>query len=113
MYPNGDEVQAVQSWTPPDVMFGLTNEQVVEILNKIDEGMEDGRRYTHVSSAKTRAAWKVVVDVEPKLNEKQARDIIKTWMKEKALVSWTYRNEKDRKKEEALWRNGAEEDVPF
>lgn len=25
MYPNGDEVQTVECWTPPDVMFGLTN----------------------------------------------------------------------------------------
>jgi hypothetical protein len=45
----------------------------VEILNKIEEGMEDGRRYTHATNAKTRAAWKVVVDVVPALNEKQAR----------------------------------------
>jgi hypothetical protein len=31
MYPNGDEVQTVECWTPPDVMFGLTNAQEVEI----------------------------------------------------------------------------------
>jgi hypothetical protein len=65
-----------------------------------------------VSSAKTRAAWKVVVDVEPKLNEMQAREIIKTWMKEKVLVSKSYRNEKDRKDEEGLWRN-RDDDTPF
>jgi hypothetical protein len=113
MYKHGDEVQVVESWTPPDVMFGLSNAQAVEILNEIDDGMEDGRRYTHVSSAKTRAAWKAVVDVEPKLNEKQAREIIKTWMKEKVLVSKTYRNEKDRKDEEGLWRKGVDDNVPF
>jgi RecA-family ATPase len=113
MYPSGDEVQTVEAWTPPDVMFGLSNAQVVEILKRIEEGMEDGRRYTHVSSAKTRAAWKVVVDVEPKLDEKQAREIIRAWMKDKVLVSKEYRNEKDRKDEEGLWRNGVDEDVPF
>jgi len=103
----------VEQWIPPDVMFGLSNKQVVEILNKIEEGMEDGRRYTHATNAKTRAAWKVVVDVVPALNEKQAREIIKTWMKEKVLVLKTYRNEKDRKDEEGLWRNGVDEGVPF
>jgi hypothetical protein len=75
--------------------------------------MEDGRRYTHVSSAKTRAAWRVVVDVEPRLEEKQAREVIKTWVKEKELVSKPYRNEKDRKDEEGLWKNKVDEDVPF
>jgi hypothetical protein len=100
MYPNGDEVQVVQSWKPPDVMFGLSNAQTKEILNKIDEGMEDGRRYTHVHTARVRGAWHVVMEVESKLNEKQAREIIKTWLKEKVLVSKSYRNEKDRKEEE-------------
>jgi hypothetical protein len=66
-----------------------------------------------VSSAKTRAAWKVVVDVEPKLNEKQAREIIKVWLKEEKLASTPYRNEKDRKDEEGLWRKGKDENVPF
>jgi hypothetical protein len=34
-------------------------------------------------------------------------------MKEKVLVLKTYRNEKDRKDEEGLWRNGVDEGVPF
>jgi hypothetical protein len=42
MYPHGDEVQVVERWVPPDVMFGLSNAQVKEILDKIDEGMEGG-----------------------------------------------------------------------
>jgi hypothetical protein len=96
-------------------MFGLNNEQQSEILQKIGEGMGDGRRYTHVSSAKVRAAWKVIVDVEPKINEKQAREIIKAWMKGKVpvLVSKSYHNEKDRKDEEGLYRNGVDEEIPF
>jgi hypothetical protein len=114
MYPHGDEVQAVESWIPPDVMFGLTNAQVLQVLNKIEEGMEDGRRYTHVSSAKARAAWKVVVDVEQKLSEKQAKEIIKTWMIEKKLVSKLYQSPVSFKEEEGLWRNGAvEAEIPF
>jgi hypothetical protein len=113
IYPSGDEVQVAQSWTPPDVMFGLSNAQVAKILNIIGEGMENGSRYTHVGSAKSRAAWKVVVDVEPKLNQKQAGEVIKTWMKEKVLVSKPYQNPQTYKEEEGLWQNGVDKDVPF
>jgi RecA-family ATPase len=118
MYKSGDEVQCVEPWAPPDVMFGMSNAQENEILNKIDAGMEDGRRFSHESTAKTRAAWKVVVDVVPQLNEQQAKEIIKTWMKETKqasakLVSRSYHNEKARKDENGLWRNRVDEDVPF
>jgi hypothetical protein len=94
-------------------MFGLSHAQEEEIWNKIDEGMEDGVRYTHVSSARTRAAWKVVVDVAPGLNEKQAREIIRTGMKEKVLVSRSYQNPNTFKEEQGLWRNREDEGVPF
>jgi hypothetical protein len=110
IYPHGDEVQTVEPWTPPDVMFGLTHDQRREVWNKIDKGMPDGSRYTHASSAKTRAAWKLVVDAAPALSEKQAREIIKTWLKEQVFVSRSYRNPNTCKDEEGLWIYGADED---
>jgi AAA domain len=106
----GDEVQAVESWTPPDVMGGISKAEMDEILSKINEGMADGIRYTDSPSAKTRAAWKVVVDVCPGTTEQQAREIIKQWVKNKVLVSKSYRNEKARKDEEGLYKG---EDIPF
>jgi hypothetical protein len=104
MYPNGDEVQAVEPWTPPDIMGNMSDAQMDEILDKIDKGFPDGRRYTDVSSAKARAAWKVVVDVMPDMNEKQAREIIKTWVKKKVLETKTYRNSTEGKDESGLWK---------
>jgi hypothetical protein len=71
-YPHGDEVQAVEPWKPPEIMRGIDEAQMDEILARIDEGMDDGARYTDSSSAKTRAAWKVVVDVVPGVEEAQA-----------------------------------------
>jgi hypothetical protein len=112
IYRHGDEVQVVERWTPPDVLVGMTNEQEREILSRLEEGLSDGSRYTDVSSAKKRAAWKVVVDVVSGINEHQAREIIKVWVKTKVLVSKTYRNSEARKDEEGLWK-GVQEDVPF
>jgi hypothetical protein len=106
----GDEVQVVERWTPPDVMVGMTNEQEKEILRRIEEGLADGSRYTDIGSAKKRAAWKVVEDVVPAINEQQAREIIKVWVRSKVLVSRKYQNQGSYKEEEGLWKNGA--DIP-
>jgi hypothetical protein len=110
MYKHGDEVQVVESWIPPDVMVGMTNEQEQKILGRIEEGLADGSRYTDIGSAKKRAAWKVVVDVVPAINEQQAREIIKVWVRSKVLVSRKYQNKESYKDEEGLWKNEA--DIP-
>jgi hypothetical protein len=112
IYKHGDEVQVVERWTPPDVMVDMTNEQEREILSRIEKGLSDGSRYTDVRSAKKRAAWKAVVDVVPTVNEQQAREIIKVWVRTKVLVCKRYRNLEARKDEEGLWK-GVADDVPF
>src|SRR5215471_455906 len=111
MYPHGDEVQAVEPWDPPDVMGGMSDAEMGNILNKIEKGFPDGSRYTNSPSAKTRAAWKVVVEVIPEKNEQQAREIIKTWISKKILEHRTYQNPKSYKEEEGLWRSDVE--IPF
>ena len=111
MYPHGDNVQAVEPWTPPDVMGGMSDAEMEDILNRIEKGFPDGSRYTNSPSAKTRAAWKVVVDVIPEKNEQQAREIIKTWISKKVLEHRTYQNPKTYKEEEGLWKSDGE--IPF
>jgi len=115
MYEHGDNVQVVERWTPPDVMGGVSDAQMDDILEKIEEGLPDGRRYTDASSAKARAAWKVVVDVVPGINEKQAREIINTWVKKKVLESRAYENLESRKEEMGLWKGkgSPDEELPF
>jgi hypothetical protein len=110
MYRHGDEVQAVEQWFPPDIMGGVSNEQMDEILDRINKGMADGSRYTDSGSAKKRAAWKVVVDVVPSLNEQRAREIIKRWVGNKVLVSRNYQNPTTYKEEDGLWR---EDELPL
>jgi hypothetical protein len=91
-YPAGDEVQTVEPWIPPDTWADLDNAALNLILNKIDTGMADGNRYTDAPNVKDRAAWKVVVEHAPNKNEAQAREIIKTWVKNGVLENYPYKN---------------------
>ena len=96
LYPNGDEVQTVEPWKPPELWADLSAPLLNVILTIIDAGLPDGNRYTDASRASDRAAWKVVVQHAPSKTEKQARDIIKTWVENGVLVSEDYTNPANR-----------------
>jgi hypothetical protein len=85
-------VQTVEPWIPPDIWQDLDDGAIRRILDKIDAGLPDGNRYSDTPSAKTRAAWKVVVEEMPEKSEAQAREIIKTWVKKGLLESFQYKN---------------------
>jgi hypothetical protein len=89
LYPNGDSVQTVEPWVPPQAWSGLTADKLNEVLDKIDTGLPNGDRYSDVPSAKTRAAWQVVAEVTSK-TEAQCREIIKTWVKNGVLEAYSY-----------------------
>jgi hypothetical protein len=89
-YPNGDEVQTVEPWTPPDVWADISNAAVNTILTEIDRGLDNGQRYTDASKATNRAAWKVVERHRPGKPEGQCREIIRTWVKNGLLVRKPY-----------------------
>ncbi|MDA0653747.1 MAG: AAA family ATPase [Proteobacteria bacterium] len=106
-YPQGDEVQTVEAWTPPDAWEGLSHHLLNHILTNIDAGMDDGERYSHAPNALDRAAWQVVAKHAPGKTEKQARAIIRTWMKTGTLQSDVYHSEADRKDRKGLRVNDA------
>jgi AAA domain len=101
LYPNGDTVQTVEPWTPPELWKDLSVALLNRILTAIDAGLPDGRRYTEAPNAKECAAWQVVMEhAHENAHEKteaQAREIIKTWIKNKVLVRHTYDNPVTRK----------------
>ena len=84
-YPNGDVVQTVEPWTPPDVWKDLSIDLLNRILSEIDAGLPDGNRYTDAPKAGERAAWRVVVEHAPEKSEAQAREIIKAWVRNGVL----------------------------
>jgi AAA domain len=104
-YPSGDEVQTVEPWEPPDTWAGMSADLLNRIKADINAGMADGTRYTDASAAKARAAWRVVQRHAPTKTEAQAREVIKTWVKNGVLVNREYENPVDRKTAVGLYLN--------
>jgi hypothetical protein len=96
VYKEGDTVQTVEPWTPPDAWAGLSYAKLNEILTAIDAGLEGGSRYSDHGSAKGRAAWKVVQAHAPDKTEKQCRAIIAGWVASGTLESREYEDAKRR-----------------
>ena len=75
----------------------MDNALLNRILTEIDGGMEDGTFYTAAPKATTRAAWQVVCKFAPQKTEPQAREIIRTWIKNGLLIEFEYYNPVTRK----------------
>jgi hypothetical protein len=90
VYIHGDNVQTVERWHPPKAWEGLDSAMLNRILDDIDAGMSNGQRYSSAAPAKERAAWKVVTKHAPNKPEKQARQIINTWVKNGTLFEEPY-----------------------
>jgi hypothetical protein len=103
-YPNGDEVQTVEPWYPPDVWAGLTPVVIKAILTEIDQGLPDGRRYSdHHLVEEECQAWRVVVRHVPGKSEAAAKRVIKQWVKNSLLVVQSYTNPVSRKERNGLF----------
>ena len=102
LYPNGDEVQTVEPWSPPQTWDGLDLGTINRILDAIDGGMADGERYSDSNAAKNRSAWKAVKIHAPDKTEAQCKEIIRQWVKNGVLVDEPYRSSRDRKERNGL-----------
>ncbi|MHC2373370.1 hypothetical protein ACVIQT_008018 [Bradyrhizobium diazoefficiens] len=103
LYPNGDQVQTVVPWTPPDTFAGLGTALINSILDDIEAGVSDGVRYSDGPNATTSAAWRVIVKHYPSKSEATARQIIKLWVKSGLLIHRIYDNKLARKSATGLW----------
>lgn len=101
-YPDGDEVQTVVTWKPPQTWDGVTNAQLNAALTEIDAGMQNGQRYSDANAAGARAAWQVVQRHCPDRSEPQCREIIATWVKTGLLYKQDYEDPTDRKTRKGL-----------
>jgi hypothetical protein len=105
IYPNGDEVQTVEPWVPPEIWDNLSADIQNAILDTIEVGLPNGCRYSDSSAAKDRAAWKAVTKHAPDKNETQGREIIKAWIKSGVLKSDDYEDPERREKVKGLFVN--------
>lgn len=87
----------MEPWVPPDIWTDLSIDVLNRILTVIDDGLPDGNLYSDARSATDRAAWKVIVEHAPNKTEAQAREVIKTWVKNGVLVRYSYDNPVTRK----------------
>jgi hypothetical protein len=106
-YLNGDEVQTVEPWSPPDTWADLSTVMLNAALTEIDNGMPNGQRYSKASAATERAAWRVVQRHCPNKSEQQCRQIINTWVKNEVVYEEDYDDPVDRKKRGGLRVNNA------
>jgi hypothetical protein len=107
VYPNGDDVQTVEPWTPPETWADIDAALSNRILDEIDAGLPDGNRYTDAAKAGEREAWKVVTKHVSTKSEAQAREVIKTWVKNNVLNVKKYPNPDTRKDVNGLYLDHA------
>jgi hypothetical protein len=101
-YPNGDEVQTVERWTPPGLFEGFSTSDLNKALDRLRAGMHDGRLYSAAPSAKARAAWRALHEICPAQSEERCRKVIATWVKNGMFTIGTYHDEKERKENEGI-----------
>lgn len=104
-YPEGDHVQTVESWDPPDMWAGLNLEELKAAIEEIDAGLPNGRRCSDHRSAKDRAAWPIVQQHCPHLTEGQCREIIRALLKRGVLREENYDDPVTRKPAKGLCRD--------
>jgi AAA domain len=96
MYPSGDNVQAAERWYPPDAFAKLDQATIDRILNQIEAGPYDGGRYSPSPNATDRAAWPVVLQHCSDMADKQAKHIVKTWLRTGVLLKKDHEDPRDR-----------------
>jgi hypothetical protein len=106
-YPDGDYVQTLEPWKPPEILAGLAPEAIEATLEEIEAGLPSGQRYSSSPGAISRAAWPVVQKHCPIKTEAQCREIIRLWLKNGALYEENYDDPVDRKPRKGLRRNRA------
>jgi hypothetical protein len=89
LYPNGDEVQTVEPWSPPETWEGLDIATLNRILDTIAAGLPNGERYSDENAAKTRAAWRAAQQHAAGKTEAQCREMIRQWVKNGVLTTDT------------------------
>ncbi|WP_439602642.1 AAA family ATPase [Devosia sp.] len=78
---NGDSVQAIEPWQPPQLMEGLDDEAVDRILAEIKRGIDDGERYSSAPSATSRCVSKAFERASTPKSASDARMIVSEWIK--------------------------------
>jgi hypothetical protein len=102
-YPNGDTVQVVEPWSPPDTWGDTTIEGLNRVLDEIDRGLENGQRYSNAPAATDRQVWPVIQKVYPDKPEGSCRAIISAWLDSGLIYPRDYDDPLQRKVRKGLY----------
>lgn len=94
--PNGDRVQAVSRWEPPSPWGSLPMRLVVQILDRIAAGRDNGDLWSPRKEARDGWAGAVIVDTAA-MTEGQAVEILRAWEQSTLLTRVEFKNS-DRQK---------------
>jgi hypothetical protein len=105
LYPNGDNVQAAETWKPPRAFDDVTTAMACQIIDEIERALPNGQRYSGSAAAKDRAAWKVVQKHFPTKSEQHCRQVITSWLKNCLVTEKPYHNAARGEDEKGLFAN--------
>ena len=88
----------------PSHLAGLSP-TAIAILELINAGSADGRRYTATPPIPDRSAWRIVQRHIPTLTDQQAQTVINTWLQKGVLKLRTYRDPLNRRDSQGLFAN--------
>ena len=100
-YPNGDNVHTVERWHAPDAHISV--ELANRIIDAIDKGTAEGRRYSDAPASTDRAAWRIVQEFCPTFTDTQCRKLVADWIAHGALRSDDYHDPKARRTTKGLF----------
>ena len=80
---------------------------VTRILDVIDAGLRDGRRFSVAPQARDRAAWRIVQGQVPALSDNEAQAVIDTWLQNGAVETRSYQDPVYRRDSLGLFVNRA------
>ena len=80
---------------------------VNRILDVIEAGLRDGRRFSVAPQAKDRAAWRIVQGQIPALSDNEAQAVIDTWLQNGAVETRSYQDPVYRRDSLGLFVNRA------
>jgi hypothetical protein len=80
---------------------------VNRILDVIEAGLRDGRRFSVAPQAKDRAAWRIVQGQVPALSDNEAQAVIDTWLQNGAVETRSYQDPVYRRDSLGLFVNRA------
>jgi regulator of protease activity HflC (stomatin/prohibitin superfamily) len=86
----------------PSHLAGLSP-SAIAILELINAGTADGRRYTATPPIPDRSAWRIVQRHIPTLTDQQAQTVIDTWLQKGVLELKTYRDPLNRRDTQGLF----------